>query len=92
MTKLFEKPVLRQFGGILAFERHCQSNPLAEGTGHAPVVIESDYAARTRQQASEETAGLYSFQTLYDKIVARELDVFESCPREITGFVTLTGK
>jgi ribulose-5-phosphate 4-epimerase/fuculose-1-phosphate aldolase len=61
---------------FIAMERCCQSMLLAEAAGK-PVFIDSDHAANTRQQVGEEIAGWYSFQPLYNKIVAREPDVLE---------------
>lgn len=61
---------------FIAMERCCQSNLLAEAAD-APVLIDSDQAAKTRLQVGEEIAGWYSFQPLYDMIVAREPDVLQ---------------
>jgi ribulose-5-phosphate 4-epimerase/fuculose-1-phosphate aldolase len=61
---------------FIAMERCCQSVLLAESVGE-PVLIDSDHAAKTRLQVGEEIAGWYSFQPLFDRIVAREPDVLD---------------
>jgi hypothetical protein len=55
-------------------ERTAEVQLLAEAAG-TPVKIDDDMARRTRDQVGSHAAGWFSFQPLYDKIVADQPDL-----------------
>jgi hypothetical protein len=57
-------------------ERSCQAQLLAEAAG-TPVLIDADQAEKTAQQVGGHFAGWFSFQPLYDWIVAEQPDLLE---------------
>lgn len=61
---------------FVTMERTCQVQLLAEAAG-TPVVIDDDNASLTHQQVGSSYAGWFSFQPLYDKIVAAQPDLLE---------------
>ncbi|MBK9178238.1 MAG: class II aldolase/adducin family protein [Acidimicrobiales bacterium] len=61
---------------FVTMDRSCQAQLLAEAAG-SPVLIDDDDAARTRGQVGSHLAGWFSFQPLYDWIVAQEPDLLD---------------
>jgi ribulose-5-phosphate 4-epimerase/fuculose-1-phosphate aldolase len=61
---------------FITMERTCQAQLLAEGAG-TPVHIDPDQAAKTAGQVGTHGAGWFSFQPLYDWIVARQPDLLD---------------
>jgi ribulose-5-phosphate 4-epimerase/fuculose-1-phosphate aldolase len=61
---------------FLLMERCCQSQLLAEGAG-APIKIPHEVALKTRDYIASDHSLWYSFQPLYDFIVARQPDLLE---------------
>jgi len=59
---------------FITMERTCQVQLAAEAAG-TPVVIDDDNAALTYSQVGSPLAGWFSFQPLYDKIVADQPDL-----------------
>jgi hypothetical protein len=57
-------------------ERSCQAQLLAEAVG-TPKLIAPEFASLTREQSGTPKAGWYSFQPMYDWIVAEEPDLFD---------------
>jgi ribulose-5-phosphate 4-epimerase/fuculose-1-phosphate aldolase len=60
----------------LKMERSCQAQLLAEAAGK-PKLIAPEFARLTRDQSGTPKAGWYSFQPMYDWIVAEEPDLFD---------------
>ena len=60
----------------LKMERSCEAQILAESVGR-PKLIAPEFAALTREQSGTPRAGWYSFQPMYDWIVAEEPDLFD---------------
>lgn len=60
----------------ITMERTCEVQLLAEAAG-APVSIDADMARMTREQVGSPFACWFSFQPLYDKIVAEQPDLLE---------------
>ena len=60
----------------ITMERTCEVQLAAEAAG-TPVLIDPDMARLTREQVGSEFAGWFSFQPLYDKIVAEQPDLLE---------------
>ena len=60
----------------ITMERTCEVQLLAEAAG-TPVAIDPDMARLTREQVGSRFAGWFSFQPLYDKIVAEQPDLLE---------------
>ncbi|MHB1787121.1 MAG: class II aldolase/adducin family protein, partial [Acidimicrobiales bacterium] len=58
---------------FITMERSCQAQLLAEAAGK-PILIDPDMAERTRGQVGSHLAGWFSFQPLYDRIVAEQPD------------------
>jgi ribulose-5-phosphate 4-epimerase/fuculose-1-phosphate aldolase len=61
----------------ITMERTCQVQLMAEAAHGEPVVIDEEQARRTAKQVGNPMAGWYSFQPLYDKIVADQPDLLE---------------
>jgi ribulose-5-phosphate 4-epimerase/fuculose-1-phosphate aldolase len=61
---------------FITMERSCQVQLLAEAAG-TPVPIDDEYAALTATQVGSHFAGWFSFQPLYDKIVAQQPDLLD---------------
>jgi ribulose-5-phosphate 4-epimerase/fuculose-1-phosphate aldolase len=61
---------------FITMERTCHVQLLAEAAGE-PVVIDDEYAAVTQSQVGSPLAGWFSFQPLYDKIVADQPDLLD---------------
>ena len=57
-------------------ERSCQAQLLAEAAGK-PLLIRPEVAAATRDTVGTEQAGWFSFQPLYQNIVAEQPDLAE---------------
>jgi ribulose-5-phosphate 4-epimerase/fuculose-1-phosphate aldolase len=58
---------------FITLERSCQVQLMAEGAGD-PIPIDEEYAALTQTQVGTSMGGWFSFQPLYDKIVADQPD------------------
>jgi ribulose-5-phosphate 4-epimerase/fuculose-1-phosphate aldolase len=61
---------------FITMERSCQAQLLAEAAG-TPVHIDEDQAEKTAGQVGSSRSGWYSFQPLYDWIVAAQPDLLE---------------
>jgi ribulose-5-phosphate 4-epimerase/fuculose-1-phosphate aldolase len=61
---------------FITMERTCQAQLLAESAG-TPVPIPKDQAEKTARQVGQRGAGWFSFQPLYDWIVALQPDLLE---------------
>ena len=61
---------------FITMERSCQVQLMAEAAGD-PVQIDHEYAALTHDQVGSHIAGWFSFQPLYDKIVAEQPDLLD---------------
>jgi ribulose-5-phosphate 4-epimerase/fuculose-1-phosphate aldolase len=61
---------------FITMERTCQAQLLAEAAG-TPVHIDADQAEKTAGQIGTHGSGWYSFQPLYDSIVARQPDLLD---------------
>ena len=61
---------------FITMERTCQAQLLAEAAG-TPVPIGDDVARHTAEQVGSHVAGWFSFQPLYDDIVARQPDLLD---------------
>ncbi len=61
---------------FITMERSCQAQLLAEAAG-TPVLIDPDMARLTQTQVGTDGAGWFSFQPLYDRIVAEQPDLLE---------------
>lgn len=61
---------------FITMERTCQVQLAAEAAGK-PVVIDDDNATLTHSQVGSHAAGWFSFQPLYDKIVADQPDLLD---------------
>jgi ribulose-5-phosphate 4-epimerase/fuculose-1-phosphate aldolase len=61
---------------FITMERTCQVQLAAEAAGE-PVLIDPDQAELTHSQVGSAAAGWFSFQPLYDKIVADQPDLLE---------------
>jgi ribulose-5-phosphate 4-epimerase/fuculose-1-phosphate aldolase len=59
---------------FITMERSCQAQLLAEAAG-TPVLIDPDQATKTAEQVGGHFAGWFSFQPLYDWIVAEQPDL-----------------
>ena len=59
---------------FITMERTAEVQLLAEAAG-TPVLIEEEMARKTSQQVGSHAAGWFSFQPLYDKIVADQPDL-----------------
>ncbi|HZD65439.1 MAG TPA: class II aldolase/adducin family protein [Acidimicrobiales bacterium] len=61
---------------FITMERSCQAQLLAEAAG-TPVHIDPDMARLTQTQVGNRLAGWFSFQPLYDRMVAEQPDLLE---------------
>jgi ribulose-5-phosphate 4-epimerase/fuculose-1-phosphate aldolase len=61
---------------FITLERTCQVQLVAEAAG-TPVLIDDENAALTYSQVGSALAGWFSFQPLYDKIVADQPDLLD---------------
>jgi ribulose-5-phosphate 4-epimerase/fuculose-1-phosphate aldolase len=61
---------------FITMERTCQAQLLAEAAG-TPVLIDAEQAAVTARQVGSHAAGWFSFQPLYDWIVAQQPDLLD---------------
>jgi ribulose-5-phosphate 4-epimerase/fuculose-1-phosphate aldolase len=61
---------------FITMERTCQAQLLAEAAG-TPVLIDHDQAQKTAGQIGGHRSGWFSFQPLYDSIVARQPDLLD---------------
>ena len=61
---------------FITMERSCQVQLLAEAAG-TPVLIEDEMAKLTSSQVGSHTAGWFSFQPLYDRIVREQPDLLD---------------
>ncbi len=61
---------------FITMERTCQAQLLAESAG-TPVLIDPEQAEKTAEQVGNGLAGWFSFQPLYDWIVAQQPDLLE---------------
>ena len=61
---------------FITMERTCHAQLMAEAAG-TPVLIDPEYATLTQTQVGSHIAGWFSFQPLYDLIVAEEPDVLD---------------
>ncbi|MEP1472903.1 MAG: class II aldolase/adducin family protein [Halieaceae bacterium] len=61
---------------FVTMERSCQAQLMAEAVGK-PVLIEPEYAEQTRGTVGSQLAGWFSFQPLYDVIVAEQPELLE---------------
>ncbi len=59
---------------FVAMDRSCQAQLLAQAAGPL-VLIDPEQARKTHGQVGSEVAGWFSFQPLYDRIVAAEPDL-----------------
>jgi len=60
----------------LLMERSCESQLMAEAVG-TPTLIRPEAAELTCQQIGSETAGVFSFEGLYQQLVAEEADLLD---------------
>jgi ribulose-5-phosphate 4-epimerase/fuculose-1-phosphate aldolase len=61
---------------FITMERSCQAQLLAEAAG-SPVHIDEEHARLTSTQVGSSLAGWFSFQPLYDRIVAEQPDLLD---------------
>jgi ribulose-5-phosphate 4-epimerase/fuculose-1-phosphate aldolase len=61
---------------FITMERSCQVQLMADAAGD-PVLIDDECAARTHDQVGSSIAGWFSFQPLYDKIVAEQPNLLD---------------
>jgi ribulose-5-phosphate 4-epimerase/fuculose-1-phosphate aldolase len=61
----------------ITMERTCEVQLLAEATGTKPILIDAEMARHTSKQVGSHFACWFSFQPLYDKIVADQPDLLE---------------
>jgi len=61
---------------FITMERTCQAQLLAEAAGK-PVLIDKDQASKTAGQVGNHIAGWFSFQPLYDWVVAQQPDLLD---------------
>ena len=61
---------------FITMERSCQAQLLAEAAG-TPTLIDAEHAANTARVVGSDFAGWFSFQPLYDKIVAAEPELLD---------------
>jgi ribulose-5-phosphate 4-epimerase/fuculose-1-phosphate aldolase len=59
---------------FITMERSCHVQLMAEGAGD-PIPIDEEYAVLTQTQVGSHLGGWFSFQPLYDKIVADQPDL-----------------
>lgn len=61
---------------FVTMERSCQAQLMAEAVGK-PVLIDPQHAASTRETVGSHLAGWFSFQPLYDVIVAEQPELLD---------------
>ncbi len=61
---------------FVTMERSCQAQLMAEAVGK-PVIIKPEFAKQTRETVGNHLAGWFSFQPLYDVIVAEQPELLE---------------
>jgi len=61
---------------FITMERSCQAQLMAEAVGK-PIVIADEYAAQTYNTVGSHLAGWFSFQPLYDVIVAEQPELLD---------------
>jgi ribulose-5-phosphate 4-epimerase/fuculose-1-phosphate aldolase len=61
---------------FISMERTCQSQLLAEAAGK-PVLIEADTARLTQTQVGSKIGGWFSFQPIYEVMVAESPEMFD---------------
>jgi ribulose-5-phosphate 4-epimerase/fuculose-1-phosphate aldolase len=61
----------------ITMERTCEVQLMAEATGTKPILIDAEMARHTQKQVGSHFACWFSFQPLYDKIVADQPDLLE---------------
>ena len=61
---------------FITMERSCQAQLMAEAVGK-PVHIDPEHAAKTRETVGNTLAGWFSFQPIYDVIVAEQPELLE---------------
>ena len=61
---------------FITMERTCQAQLLAQSAG-TPVLIDKDQAEKTAEQVGNHIAGWFSFQPLYDWVVAQQPDLLD---------------
>ena len=61
---------------FITMERSCQAQLMAEAVGK-PVLIDPQHAASTRETVGSHLAGWFSFQPIYDVIVAEQPELLE---------------
>jgi ribulose-5-phosphate 4-epimerase/fuculose-1-phosphate aldolase len=61
---------------FITMERSCQAQILASSAG-TPVLIETEMARMTERQVGSHTAGWFSFQPLFDRIVREQPDLLD---------------
>jgi ribulose-5-phosphate 4-epimerase/fuculose-1-phosphate aldolase len=61
---------------FITMDRTCHAQLLAEAAG-TPVLIDHQYATLTHRQVGSPLAGWFSFQPLYDRIVAAEPELLD---------------
>ncbi|MGH9251154.1 MAG: class II aldolase/adducin family protein [Acidimicrobiales bacterium] len=61
---------------FITMDRSCQVQLMAEAAGD-PVPIDAEYAALTQTQVGSNLGGWFSFQPLYDKIVADQPELLD---------------
>lgn len=61
---------------FITMERSCQAQLMAEAVGK-PRLIAAEHAAQTRETVGSHLAGWFSFQPLYDVIVAEQPELLE---------------
>ena len=61
---------------FVTMERSCQAQLMAEAVGK-PVLIQPEYAEQTRGTVGSHLAGWFSFQPLYDVIVAEQPELLD---------------
>ncbi len=62
---------------FITMERTCQVQLMAEAAAGTPVVIDEECARRTAKLVGNPAGGWFSFQPLYDKIVADQPDLLD---------------
>jgi len=61
---------------FITMERSCQAQLLAEAAGK-PILIAPEHARQTQQLVGSDLAGWFSFQPLYQKIIAEQPDILK---------------
>ena len=61
---------------FITMERSCQAQLMAEAVGK-PVLITPEHAANTRETVGSHLAGWFSFQPIYDVLVAEQPELLE---------------